>query len=373
MKKINDLYSSVSRDIKVLQFGEGNFLRAFVDYYIQQMNDMNSFNGNVAIVKSIVQGNIEKFDEQDNLYTVLLRGKRNNQIVEDASVINSIAKAVDLHSNYNDYKNLIELESVKFLISNTTEAGIVFNPCDKLEDNFNISYPAKLTQLLYTRFNKLGDKGGLYIIPCELIDDNASKLYQCVSKYIDLWQLPEEFKIWHDKYNYYCNSLVDRIVTGFPHNDKDSIFNKLGYIDELVTIGEPFGLWVIEKKGNIQEELKADGLAKVIFVSDVKDYKTRKVRLLNGAHTSMVPVAFLSGLDTVGHSMAHSTVSQFVKATLYNEIIPTTPLEYDELVEFADSVVERFENPFVNHLLLSIALNSISKWRVKVLQSLLDY
>ena len=372
MLKITDYAKLKERPIKVIQFGEGNFLRAFVDYFIQKLNDSDTPLGNVAIIKSIKQGTLEMFNAQNNLYSVVLRGKKNNKVVEDATIIDSISCAIDMHIDYNAYLKLAEEESVKFIISNTTEAGIVFNENDNFAEELNISYPAKLTKFLLNRYKKLGDKGGLYIIPCELIDNNADKLKECVDKYIDSWSLPEDFKLWNNSEVFYCNSLVDRIVTGYPKNNDNEIFNKLGYWDNLVTVAEPFGLWVIEEKGEIKKHFRAN-LPEIIFTNSVEHYKTRKVRLLNGAHTSLVPVAFLSGLTTVGDAMDDKIISSFVKNTLFNEIIPTVPLETQELIDFANAVIERFENPFVNHLLLSIALNSISKWRVRVLPSFREY
>lgn len=375
MDTIRNLSVTKVRPIKVVQFGEGNFLRAFVDYYISEMNDINNFNGNIAIVKSIKEGALDNFIAQNNLYTVLLRGKYKNKIYDEAKIIDNISVAVDLHTDYNSYIKLSENPELKFIVSNTTEAGIVFNSNDSINNNYNITYPAKLTKFLYNRFLKFNgtSESGLHIIPCELIDNNATELQKCVDQYIDLWRLPISFRNWNNNCNYYCNSLVDRIVTGYPKSNKEEIFNRLGYIDELVTIAEPFGLWVIENKGELDKKLNVSGLDKIIFVNDVKDYKTRKVRLLNGAHTSLVPVAYLSGISTVGEAMASPVMSEYVKKTLFNEIIPTVPLSLSELTEFANAVIERFENPFVMHMLLSIALNSISKWRVRVLPSMAEY
>jgi tagaturonate reductase len=374
MKKIKDITASVNRPIKIAQFGEGNFLRAFVDFYVQEMNDKNNFNGNVAIIKSIREGSIDAFEAQGNLYTVLLRGKIEGKTVERAKIINSIGFAVDLHKDYSKYIALAESRDLKIIISNTTEAGITFNIEDKADDKFGVTYPAKLTQFLYHRFKEIGSSNdsGLYIVPCELIDNNATELKSCIDKYISLWNLPNEFKMWNDNCNYYCNSLVDRIVTGRPAEISE-LCAQLGYEDSLLDVAEPFGLWVIEEKGKIADVLKAEGLNKIIFVPDVKYYKTRKVRLLNGAHTSLVPVAFLSGLDTVGEAMVDKQMGKFIRETLNNEIIPTVPLPYEELKEFADAVIERFENPFVNHKLLSISLNSVSKWKVRVLPSFKGY
>jgi len=361
--KINEKYNSIKRPVKVIQFGTGNFLRAFADFYIQEMNDLKGFNGNIAVIKTTKEGSLEAFSEQNNLYTVLLQ----EEGVEQARVINSIDRVLDYYKDYDDFLILSEEKSLKFVISNTTEAGIKFSEEDSFED-LEGTFPAKLTKFLYKRF--LSGGNGLYIIPCELIDNNGGELLNCVEKYIYLWGLPEDFKVWNRKENYYCNSLVDRIVTGFPKNSEE-IYKKLNYSDNLITTAEPFGLWVIEKKGDIENELK--GIDDIVFTDDVSLFKLRKVRILNGAHTTLVPIGILSGINTVKEATENKEIFDFLRKTLNEEIISTVPLDNEDLKKYADAVLTRFINPYIEHRLIDIALNSFSKFKVRVMPSIIGY
>ncbi len=359
--------------MKILQFGEGNFLRAFADYYF---NELNKEGGNyeVDIVKPIPFGNFDKFKKQNNVYHVVLRGMANGREVEDVHEITCVKKAISPFDEYEEYTSLAKDEELKVIVSNTTEAGICFNENDDVNGFEKITYPAKLTKFLFERF-KAG-LSGLYVLPVELIDDNADELYRCVSAYINLWKLPEEFKAWVDKENYFCNTLVDRIVSGYPKDEKTRahLTDLIGEADELMTIGEPFGLWVVEDKGNVGEYIKAGvhGI-EVVLTKDVKYYKKRKVRVLNGSHTNLVPVGLWKGFETVYDCMKDKEMSAFITDTLEREIIPFVSDDVAATKVFADGIVDRFMNPFLNHMLTSIALNSISKWRARDLPSFKDY
>lgn len=363
--------------IKVLQFGEGNFLRAFVNWQIDKMNREANFNGSAAVLQPLPQGMvIPALNEQDRLFTLFLQGIKDGKAVREHCVVNSIGAALNPYADYDAYLELAKGEELRFIVSNTTEAGIAFDANDKLEDRPANSYPAKLTAFLYKRFQAFsGDKTkGFIIIPCELIDRNGEKLKEIVLQYAKLWNLGDAFVSWLKEANTFCCSLVDRIVTGYPKDTIDSITEELGYEDKVVDVCEQFYLWVIEGPQWIKNEFPFEkaGL-NIKLVDDMTPYRTRKVRILNGAHTTLVPVAYLLGLDTVGKSVTDPVAGSFIRNAIYEEIIPTLDLPRSELEEFAQAVLERFENPFVNHYLMSIALNSFSKYETRVLPSLLEY
>lgn len=377
MKLNRELYKNhKSYPVKVIQFGEGNFLRAFVDWQIDKMNKEADFNGSVAVVQPLEGGLIHMLNEQDCLYTLYLQGIQNGKATKTHTVIDCIDRAVDPYKDYNKYLELAEIPSVRFIISNTTEAGIVFENDDKLEGGCQKGYPSKLTALLYHRFKTFNgalDKG-LNIIPCELIDRNGEKLKEIVLKYAEIWNLGDEFITWINTANTFFCSLVDRIVPGYPRDTIEEVRAELGYDDNLVDVGEVFHLWVIEGPQCLKEELPIEkaGL-NVKVVDDMTPYRTRKVRILNGPHTAMVPVAYLYGLDTVGETVDHEIMGQYVRELIFDEIVPTLDLPHDELVQFGNDIIERFQNPYVKHYLMSIALNSMSKYKTRDLPSLTEY
>ncbi|MBR5453423.1 MAG: tagaturonate reductase [Clostridia bacterium] len=361
--------------VKVVQFGEGNFLRAFVDYMIDIANEKGVFGGSIAIVKPISFGSLEAFREQDNLYTVLLRGKENGKVLSDSRIITSVSSAIDAGEDYDEFMSLARLDTLRFVVSNTTEAGIVLDTNDSF-DGLPATYPGKLTKFLYERFTAFeGDPDkGLIILPVELIEDNGKKLRECVLSLSVARGLPEAFLSWVKDSNVFCSTLVDRIVTGYPKGYADKVCEELGYEDKLVDIGEPFALWVIESDKDISGELPLDKIGlPVIFTDNQKPYRERKVRVLNGAHTSGVLAGYLYGLDIVRDCMHDEIMGEFIRRVVSEEIVPQVALPLDEVKAFADSVFERFENPFIDHALLSISLNSVSKWKARVLPSFSDY
>ncbi|MBR1677555.1 MAG: tagaturonate reductase [Clostridia bacterium] len=359
--------------IKVLQFGEGNFLRAFADHYFETLNGEGCDYG-VYVIKPLNYGNLDKFKKQVNKYHIILRGMKDGKAAEDVYYIKCLKDVIDPFSEYEKYISLATDKELKILVSNTTEAGICFNEKDDINAFDGITYPAKLTKFLFERFNAGLD--GMYMMPVELIDNNADELYKCVVKYIELWNLPKEFKAWIEKENYFCNTLVDRIVSGYPKDEvtKKHLSEIIGEDDELMSIGEPFGLWAVEDKGEIGKYIK-DGRhgIDVVLTKNIKYYKKRKVRVLNGSHTNLVPVGLWYGKETVYDCMKDETLLKFVNATLKDEIIPFVSDDIKATTEFSDSVIERFLNPYLNHQLTSIALNSISKWRARDLPSFKDY
>ncbi len=375
MTAINDVVTkATARPIRVVQFGEGNFLRAFPDYMIDIANEKGVFDGSVAVVKCVPFGNLDRFKRQDNLYTVILRGKNEGEVVNSSRIITSVQKAVGCYEDYEEYIELARLESLRFVISNTTEAGIVLDKNDHL-DGIPETYPGKLTQFLYERFKTFdgAEDKGLIILPVELIDDNGKQLKSCVLELARAWSLPEKFTAWINNACVFCSTLVDRIVTGYPVDEAESLCNSLGYIDELLDVAEPFGLWVIESERDISDEFPLDKAGMpVLFTDNQKPYKERKVRILNGAHTSTVLLGWLYGLDIVRECMEDALIRSFMEKAL-SEIKPFVKLPKAEVEAFTDSVFERFENPFIRHKLLDISLNSVSKWKARVLPSFKDY
>ena len=377
MNRLNaSLAPAPSRPVKVLQYGEGNFLRAFVDYMIDIANEKTDFNGSIVLVKPIAFGSLDRFHEQDCRYTVILRGLEDGQRVEKTRLITSVSDAVDAVSEYDKYAAYAREASLRFIVSNTTEAGIVLDREDSFDACPPRSYPGKLTKFLFERAEAFGyaaDKG-LIILPVELIDDNGIMLKKCVLELAKIWNLGDRFISWLEEACVFTSTLVDRIVTGYPRDDAEQLWQTLGYEDQLLDTAEPFGLWVIESAKDISAELPlpACGLP-VIYTDNQKPYKQRKVRILNGAHTSFVPAAFQMGYDIVLDAMNDPLVAGFMHDTLHEEVIPTLTLPKDDLLSFADAVTQRFRNPFIKHALLSICLNSVSKWRARCMPSLLIY
>ncbi|MBO4432174.1 MAG: tagaturonate reductase [Clostridia bacterium] len=361
--------------VKVVQFGEGNFLRAFVDWMIDIANEKGVFGGSIAIVKPISFGSLNAFCEQDNIYTVLLRGKENGKVINASRIITSVSNALDCKDDYDKYMSLARLDTLRFVVSNTTEAGIVLDENDHFSD-LPDTYPGKLTKFLFERYTAFsGDKDkGLIILPVELIENHGGKLKECVLALSKIWGLPDAFIKWVSESNVFCSTLVDRIVTGYPRGYADKVCEQLGYEDKLVDIGEPFALWVIESEKDISGELPLDKIGlPVVFTDNQKPYRERKVRVLNGAHTSSVLAGYLYGLDIVRDCMNDEIMGSFIRRVVNEEIVPQVNLPQDEVKAFANSVFERFENPFIDHALLSISLNSVSKWKARVLPSFKDY
>src|SRR6478609_5500042 len=378
MKKLNRTTAELpqQRKVKVLQFGEGNFLRAFVDWVIDVMNEKTDFNGAVQIIQPIKQGMGAMVNAQDGLYHVVLNGIKNGSPSQETRLITCVEGVLNPFENLSAYLKAAENPDLKFILSNTTEAGIAFNAADTNASVLAETFPGKLTMLLYHRFTYFAGatEMGLIIMPCELIDKNGAALKSAILQYVAHWNLPDAFKHWINTSNTFCNTLVDRIVPGFPKDTIKEIQQATGYEDNLVVMAEPFHLWVIEAGDAVRNAFPADkaGL-QVKFVKDMAPYRTRKVRILNGAHTALVPVAYLNGLRTVKESVEDAITGKFIHDVIFDEIIPTLDLSKDELQQFANDVIERFKNPFIRHELSSIALNSVSKYTVRVLPSVLKY
>ncbi len=370
------LVEKKSRPEKILQFGEGNFLRAFASWMINELNKKELFDGSIVVVQPIEQGLVEKLNNQDCLYTLLSRGILNGETINKKEVIQSISRGINPYKNWNDLIECAESSDLRFVISNTTEAGIAYSAEDYTPGKTQITFPAKVTACLKARFEKFAgaaDKG-LVFIPCELISANGDNLKRFVLQYANDWNLGDDFIKWIEKNNYFCNTLVDRIVPGYPREEADSLCKELGYKDNLLDAGEPFHLWVIEGPDFLKNELKfQEAGLQVIFTNDINPYRTRKVRVLNGAHTACVLGAYLSGMETVREMTEDVVYGKFLRNTMFEEILPTLDLPDEEKKEYANAILERFSNPFIKHALLSISLNSVSKWKVRVLPTLLDY
>ncbi len=364
--------------IKVLQFGEGNFMRAFVDYFFDISNEKAGFNGKVALVQPIAMGLTELVNKQEGLYTLYLRGSENGQKVDAKRVISACDCCLNPYdkADFDRIMEIAESDDLDIIASNTTEAGIAYDPACNFDDQPAASFPGKLTQVLYKRF-KAGKKG-IVVLSCELIDNNGKELLKCVNQYIDQWKLEDDFKNWVNHENIFCSTLVDRIVPGRIRDPKEveKLEAENGYHDELIDVGEIFGVWIIEGPEGLEDRLpfKKAGV-NVHVVPDVMPYKHRKVRILNGAHTGFVLGAYLAGQDIVRDCMQNENISGFMNKMLNEEVIPTLVdhLDENDLNEFAAAVKDRFNNPFVNHELMSISLNSTSKWKARNMPSFLQY
>ena len=373
-----DGYILPSAPEKVMQFGEGNFLRAFVDYWFDLANEKAGWNGKCCLVQPIAPGLANMINEQEGLYTLYLRGSQAGQRVDDKRVISSVSRCLNPYeeAGFNAMMELAVSDELEIIVSNTTEAGIVYDPACVLSDKPASSFPGKLTQVLYHRYQ--AGKSGLLILACELIDNNGKELQKCVNQYIDQWQLEDGFRNYVNQACTFCGSLVDRIVPGRIRDPQEvaALEEKHGYCDPLLDVGEVFGVWVIEGDPKLNDVLpfKKAGLEDKVFVTpDMTPYKKRKVRILNGAHTGFVLGAYLAGYDIVRDCMHDETILGYMNKMLLEEVVPILPLDQEDCKAFAAAVQDRFNNPFVNHELMSISLNSTSKWRARNMPSFLEY
>lgn len=357
--------NKANRTERFIQFGEGGFLRGFTDWMIQKINDTTDFEGSVVVVQPIEQGLCDMLSAQDCMYTHVIRGEEG----VEKDIIDVISRCVKPYEDFEAMLALAEIPTMRYVISNTTEAGIAFKDTDNITDAPPSSFPAKVTLLLKRRF-EMGLPGFIFL-PCELIDHNGDNLKKCVLEYADLWNMGGAFKNWVETENTFCCTLVDRINTGYPRGEDMG----LGYEDNMINTSEYFHLWVIETDIDLEAELpfaKA-GLNVIVTSNQLEMYRTRKVRILNGAHTSMVPYAMLEGFDTVKSCMDDDAMRGYLRKCIFEEIIPTLDLPKDELEDYAENVLTRFANPYIKHYLSSIALNSVSKFKVRVLPSILEY
>lgn len=378
LKKLNRQAAGIpqTRPVKVLQFGGGNFLRGFADWIIDVLNEKTNFNGAIDIVTSVTPGTAEQINEQNGLYHLIQQGAKDGKHFSETRLITSVNRAINPAQQVDEFLKCAENPELRFIISNTTETGIAFDENDRSHTTLPNSFPGKLTLLLYHRFRFFSgaiDKTTI-IIPCELIEKNGEELKRIILRYAAYWSLPNDFTTWIDK-NIFCNTLVDRIVPGFPKETIDQFHTATGYDDKLVVAAEPFYFWAIECAEDIQKEFPTDhaSLHDVVFAKDITPYRVRKVRILNGTHTAFMPLAYLRGLRTVKEAMDDPYMEKFILDTIKKEIVPTLPLAEPELSNFASAVADRFRNPFIKHQLISISLNSISKFRIRVVPTITGY
>jgi tagaturonate reductase len=368
--------SPIAHPERVLQFGEGNFLRSFVDWMINTMNQRDLFGGRVVVIQPIEDGAVDVLNAQDGLYTLILRGLQGGQVIERREIITAISRGINPYRNWAAFLGAAAQPELRFVVSNTTEAGIAYMAEPRPDGRCPASFPAKVCALLAERFARFhGDPArGLVFLPCELIDKNGEQLRSCVLRHAAAWGLRPEFVRWVSEHNGFLNTLVDRIVPGYPHEEIPTLTEQLGYEDRLLTTGEIFHIWVIEGDAEVAKELPLTqaGL-NVMWTPDLQPFRTRKVRILNGAHTMSALPAYLAGLDTVRQCVEDPVFGVYVRRGIFDEILPLLQLPADETRTFAADVMERLANPFIKHNLISIALNSVSKYRVRVLPSLLEY
>ena len=377
MKDLNrSNHETTKRSIKIMQFGEGNFLRAFVDWILQDLNDKKVINSNVVVVQPMPMGRVKELAAQDGLYTLCLEGIDKGEKVQSKQIIDVLGDFVNPFEDYEKFLSYGRSEDLEVIISNTTEAGIALDSSDTDFSKCPKSFPGKLLALLKARYDHFkGDNAkGLAIIPCELIDYNGVELKRVLNELAKINNMDQKFIDWVNNANHFTSTLVDRIVPGYPRDKAKEICEETGFNDNNIVKGEIFHLWVLQKEAFVQSKLPADksGL-NVIFADDITPYKQRKVRILNGAHTSFVLASWLCGNDIVRQSMEDADIRNFMNKTIFEEVIPTLTLPEDELKAFAGEVVNRFNNPYVDHALLAISLNSVSKWRARCLPSLLGY
>lgn len=377
MKQLNRKNTGLEKlqPIKVVQFGEGNFLRAFVDYAFYKLNKEVDFNAGIAIVQPLKDGMVHLINDQDGLYTLFMNGIKKGEKIQDIELITNIVKAINPYTEFADYLALAKEEELQFIVSNTTEAGIEFIESDTPDMQPPVSFPAKLTVLLYERFKHFnGDTSkAVTIIPCELIDYNSETLKKYILQYVDLWKLEDGFKTWVSDACTYHSTLVDRIVPGYPRAEIEEYNNKLEYQDNLIVAAEPFFLWAIEGGDALKAKLPFDKIdLNVKIVDDIRPFKMIKVRILNGAHTAMVPFSLLYGNKLVMETVNGDFTGKFVNNVI-SEISETLDMDKNEITAYSEEVMDRFKNPFIKHALADIALNSISKFKVRVLPSLLGY
>ena len=363
---------------RVIQFGEGNFLRCFFDWQLDIINEKTGLNAGVTVVRPIDYDTVPLLDVQDGLYTAIIRGiDESGTAVKNPRIISCVNREIPIYKEFDEYLKLAHNPEIKFIVSNTTEAGIVYSDQDKYDDKPQNTFPAKLTRLLHERFLAFnGDlKKGFIMLPCELIDYNGEELKKIVLKFANLWNLGDDFNNWIENANTWCSTLVDRIVTGYPKDEKDALEKELGYKDNFMTTGEYFYLFVIQgPKAILEKELNLDKVnLNILIVDDLKPYKMRKVGILNGSHTAMVPVAYLYGMDTVRDAMENAEIRNFIDRAIDEEIIPAIDMEKTELVNFKNDVIKRFQNPYVKHMLMDISLNSMSKYKTRILPQIIEF
>jgi tagaturonate reductase len=361
---------------RILQFGGGNFLRGFADWIVDVYNQKSADPMGVLVVKPTERGDYQAWREQDGLYHVLTKGIRDGELMDEKHLVKCVGEIIHPYHNWQGFISSAENSNLRFILSNTTETGIRFSAEDQFSDAPPAEFPAKLTRWLYHRYEHFaGDPAmGCVLIPTELLVDNGEELKKAILQYVDAWSLDAGFVTWLNEANTFCNTLVDRIVPGVGKEKMTAALAQAGFEDEMITQGEPYHFWGIEAPMAVREEWPLDKIGlNIIYTDDLTPYRTSKVRILNGAHTAMVPVGYLYGITTVRETVEHPIMGAFVQKVIFEEIMPTLGMKEEELKKFAKDVLDRFKNPFIHHQLISIALNSVSKFKTRLLPSLLEY
>lgn len=363
--------------VKVIQIGDGNFIRSFIDWFISLMNKSTNFNGSVVTVQALpADTSTPKINAQDGLFTLLLKGKSHGEIVDEKYIVDSINYGINPYTEWDELLDLAKEEQVEFLFSNTTEAGIAYIKEGFAEGKCPVSYPGKVTALLYHRYKYYnGNKNkGWIIVPCELIENNGDELKRICLQIADDWNLTDDFKRWIDEACVFCNTLVDRIVPGFPKDNADEIYSELGYRDELLAVAEPYHLFVVEGPEIVEQKLPFKEAGLNVQFDSVATYRELKVKLLNAPHTILASIGLLTGIDIVRRGMEDPDIFRFLNNALADEIIITMqPAAKEKANTFVEEVYDRFANPFLDHKLTDISLNSYSKFRTRVWPSIYAY
>lgn len=369
------VHRTTGRTDKMLQFGGGNFLRGFVDWIIDIYNEKTDNKIEVIIVKPTERGDYAQWRNQQGIYHVLTRGVRKGQLVDECRRITCVTSFIHPYQEWHRYLDSAQDEDIRYITSNTTEAGIRFSPLDRIDDTPPTEFPAKVTLWLYHRYLHFkGDRSkGCIILPTELLIDNGTALLSTIGQYIEHWSLPKDFHQWLHQANTFCNTLVDRIVPGIAPSELPAVWERLGTQDAMVTQGEPYHFWAIEAPPRVRQQLPLDQIGlNIVYADHIAPYRQLKVRILNGAHTALVPVAYLYGLTTVKDSLEDRVIGRYLRKAIFDEILPTLDIPISELEQFAYDVIDRFKNPFIDHLLIKIALNGISKFKTRVLPTILN-
>lgn len=346
----------------LLQFGAGNFLRAFADVFVHECNQTDQKVGHIVVVQSTNSNRAQLLNDQQGHYHVLTQGIEQGQRVDRTLKVESISRALVAQTDWEQIRQIAQSPALRYIISNVTEAGLALDPKDQDNTHVPLSFPAKLLQVLHARYE--AQQSGLTILPCELVEQNADLLLKLVQEQAQKWQFNADFQNWITKENTWCNTLVDRIVSGRPdgHPLRDQ--------DQLLTAAEPFAQWVIETP-HTSDPLFAHPA--IIITQDVTPYTLRKVRILNGAHTALVAHALPMGMQTVREAVENKKINTWLKQLLFEEICPVVASRVEQAEIFAHQVLERFANPFLNHKLADIALHHETKIQTRLMPTYREY
>ncbi len=378
MKKLNRKTANVTSNFpeRILQFGGGNFLRGFTDWIIDKYNRQSNHDKlGVLVAKVRKGGSYQPWKDQDGLYHFITRGYSNGKVIDKKTLITCISRIVEVHNEWKDFLLSARQADLNIIISNTTETGLRFDELDSQKE-IPSSFPGQLCHWLYERFKfyKGSKEAKCIIIPSELLDHNGQVLKDSILRYSELYQFGDSFNAWVEKHCHFCNTLVDRIVPGISKDRYEEYHTRLGYDDHLMTEGEPYHLWAIETGIDLGRSLPLNRIGlNVIYTKDLHPFKERKIKILNGAHTSMVPIGLLTGVEMVKDVMNDEVFSSFMQKLIYDEILTALDVDFESCEKFAAEVLDRFRNPFLDHYLKTISLYTISKFNARIKPSIKAY